>query len=61
MAAHRQEIQSSVYSQDQKHSFDEETLETFSYLCVVIEHESNNLMHLVKRLDFIHNFLILRL
>ena len=58
MPGHRQEIQSSVYCQYQNHCLDEEALEIFSYFSSAIERGCDNRFYLVKRLDFIHNLLI---
>lgn len=58
MSGHRQEIQSSVYSQYQNHCLDEETFEIFTYLSGPIERGSYNRSYLVKWLNFIHNLLI---
>lgn len=58
VAGHRQEIQSSVYSQYQYHCPDEETFEIFSYLSGPIERGCDNRPYLVKWLNFIHNLLI---
>lgn len=58
MPCHRQEIQSSVYCQDQNHCLDEETFKIFSYFSSPIERGCDNRPYLVKWLDFIHNSLI---
>ncbi len=58
MPGHRQEIQSSVYCQYQKHCLDEETFKIFSYFSSLVERGCDNRPYLVKWLKFIHNSLI---